>query len=859
MKRFLPLFILSSIFLFSQVTGVKRLEWIDPYGRMPIPYHQWAVDHRIGEEPTLIGNVTVNGFGASRGTVDIIVNHSVYPLIISELNIYMQDLVNEGYAVRLDTIAGMSAPALRSHLASISGIEGAVFVGELPVAWFETNGFGNWEEFPHDIYFSDLNGTYADADADGIYDGHTGNTAPEIWVGRICTQNLYWDAEIRLLKNYFHKNHRYRTDSLSLPDRALAFIDDDWAGWGTCYLDQVYTNVTVIEDLDQTNAQNWRSQLATGYEWIHVCSHSSPFGNTFKLSSGNYSGTVANYEIYCLEPQAFFYNLFACSATRFVEDNYSAGWYVFGEPYGLLAIGSSKTGGMLYFEDFYTPLGTPGTSIGNAFKSWFTANGDYDWDWFYGLNIIGDPTLKPRHGNLVSPQNRPVVMERDRADWPAAEIIGTDPESDGFPDIACGDDGRIWAVWETGRHPTNGRIDIYGASRTGSVWSAASDISAFYYWDYSASIGFDNNQRPVCVWAGWEDLTGNYQYDIYYSVYTTAWSTRQLVHPLEPAFDTRPVLAKDSGGRLWAVWESRRNVSVDLYAAYFYNSAWSTAQRVTSGSTDETNPALVTDDLGRPWVVYCVKYPDRSEIRASYYNGSQWIATGPVSGSQSKVYCPAASAGDGRIWAAWQMNDNGDPNIYTAYCDDTVWSVPIPAACDSAAETFPDLVCDTSGMPWLVYQHKSTTGCDIYSRRWNGSVWGAPDVVSDQSGPELNPRIACDPSNNLWVAWQGYITNNWEICVTHQPAFSVEENKAIDVTDAFRVFPTPFSRTLKIVTPEPFQEVEVYDRSGRLNFTACSGASRTVTWSNPGLPAGVYFVVLRSQDKAIAHKVIKIQ
>jgi hypothetical protein len=845
--------------LFARVTDVKRLEWIDPQGRTPVSYRQWCVDHRVGEQPTHIGNVFTAKRGVRRGIIDIVVNHSVYPQIVSELNIFTQDLTAEGYAVQLDTISGMSPVGLRSHLASVSGIEGAIFVGDLPVAWFETNGFGNWEEFPHDLYFSDLNGTYTDNDADGIFDGHTGNTAPEIWVGRICTRNLYWDSEIRLLKNYFHKNHRYRTDSLVLPDRALSFVDDDWSSWTTCGLDLVYSNVTVINDGDQTSAQNYRAQLSAGYEWIHVCAHSSPWGHTFKLVSGNYSGTVANYEIFTLEPQGLFYNLFACSGTRYVEDNFSAGWYVFGEPYGLLAVGSSKTGSMLYFEDFYGPLGQPGTSIGSAFQSWFTVWGETDWDWFYGLNIIGDPTLKPRHGNLGSRPDRHLALPRDRADWPPAEVVGADPESDGFPDIAAGDDGRIWAVWESGRSPVNGRIDIYGASRSAGAWSAASDISAFYYWDYSAAVGFDNTNRPVCVWAGWEDLTGNYQYDIFYSVYDGAWSTRQLLHPLDPAFDTKPVLVKDGSQRLWAVWESRRNVNIDLYAAYFFNNAWSTPQQVTSGTYDETNPALTVDGLGRPWVLYVVKYPDRSEIRASYFNGAQWVATEPVSGNQNTAYCPTAATSNGRVWAAWQTNDFGNADIYASFFNDTLWSTPVPVANDTAANIFPDVTADTNGSMWLVYQSKSAGGWDIYSARWDGSSWSAPELVSNLVGAEINPRIACDRTNELWVAWQSYITDNWEITVTHQPALSVAENRATRVIDGFRAFPTPFTRTLEIVTPNPYQEIEIYDRCGIRQFTTRSGANRSAVWADPDIPAGVYFVTIRGRGVSAARKVLRLK
>ena len=193
--------------------------------------------------------------------------------------------------------------------------------------------------------FADLNGTFVDSDHDGLYDDHTGNVAPEIWVGRLYTRPLTWDDEVRLLKHYFYKNHLYRTGGLILPDRGCASNDEDWSGSGNCGMTAIYPTVTVIED-SRTTAANYRTELVNGYEWIHVMAHSSAWGNTFRSSSSNYTGTVFNCEMYALQPRCHFYNLFACSGARFTEENYSAGWMVFNDDWGLFAVGSTKTGSM---------------------------------------------------------------------------------------------------------------------------------------------------------------------------------------------------------------------------------------------------------------------------------------------------------------------------------------------------------------------------------------------------------------------------------------------------------------------------------------------------------------------------------
>lgn len=180
-------------------------------------------------------------------------------------------------------------------------------------------------------------------------------------------RTLLWDDEVRLVRRYFAKNHLYRTGQLSLPDSGLSLVDDDWQGNGAAYLNQVYANCVVIENAESTNANNYRRQLGQGYEWIHVMAHSSPWGSTFRSPTLGYTGTVFNSEIWAIRPEAHFYNLFACSGARFIEENNSAGWYVLHDDWGLLAVGSTKTGSMLGFQDFYGPLGRD-SCIGDAFR-----------------------------------------------------------------------------------------------------------------------------------------------------------------------------------------------------------------------------------------------------------------------------------------------------------------------------------------------------------------------------------------------------------------------------------------------------------------------------------------------------------
>lgn len=109
----------------------------------------------------------------------------------------------------------------------------------------------------------------------------------------------------------------------------------------------------------------------------------------------NHGGWIYSQTIHDLDPPVLFYNLFSCGPGRFTDDNYLAGSYIFDTTYGLITVASAKSGSMLYFDDFYDPLGR-GKTFGESFMDWFDAQAPFDlWEkeWYYGMVLCGDPTL----------------------------------------------------------------------------------------------------------------------------------------------------------------------------------------------------------------------------------------------------------------------------------------------------------------------------------------------------------------------------------------------------------------------------------------------------------------------------------
>jgi hypothetical protein len=392
---------------------------MDPY-RKPITYQQYLESREFAEkfEVKLI-NSTPKGMEHAKGDIPIciIINSLLQLQIQAFFSRFLTDLEMEGYNIDLYTATNNGDEvALKNLLVSewnTRRIVGAILIGDLAVPWYEMTEPPGWGgdhvEFPIDLFYMDLDGLWLDADANGLYDDHLdgdGDMEADIWIGRLFASNLTYHGatEVAMMNNYFNKNHRYRSKDLRLYDKALAYIDNDWHiyGWEN-EVALAYPFTDAVTDIYQTNREDYmmrvRESTDNEYENLLICSHSSPWAHYLYWGTGPYDYSLFhNYEIEDIDVQVLFYNLFACSNARFVEQNDMGDWYIFQSTYGLLSVGSTKTGSMLCFYDFYDPLGQ-GASFGDAFLSWCindieTCAEDESRPWFYGMSLLGDPTLK---------------------------------------------------------------------------------------------------------------------------------------------------------------------------------------------------------------------------------------------------------------------------------------------------------------------------------------------------------------------------------------------------------------------------------------------------------------------------------
>ncbi|MEO0080042.1 MAG: C25 family cysteine peptidase, partial [candidate division WOR-3 bacterium] len=333
--RFLTLLI--PILALAESPDVQVLRWISPDSSKPRTFHDW----RASLPPSSAWSVKrIASDGHSfDDRVDVLVEAGLLPSLQVDIDTLLSDLANAGYAARAFSVSGSSPESLKAFLKAEydSGLVAATLVGDLPVAWFQliddwnNNGRRDpdegYEEFPCDLYFMDLDGLWQDnwvrydtfdsliPGQDSIYDTHAGNLEPEIGITRLYASTI--GPQDSLIRSYLRRCHRYRTGQLTVTDRALVYIDDDWTPWANQWNGHVgylYSERVFIADSEQTRVRDYKPRIDTAaYQWIQLCSHSWPGGHAMKFNHGQswdwfYADTIPR-----INPEACFYNLFACS------------------------------------------------------------------------------------------------------------------------------------------------------------------------------------------------------------------------------------------------------------------------------------------------------------------------------------------------------------------------------------------------------------------------------------------------------------------------------------------------------------------------------------------------------------------
>ncbi|MBQ7530512.1 MAG: T9SS type A sorting domain-containing protein [Paludibacteraceae bacterium] len=349
----------------------------------------------------------------------IIVDDATYHHIPSYILRYASDVYyGTNFDVYVESVQNASHTQVKNLILTYqNGLKGVVLIGNIADAKFEQTYFWEYDSWPCDLYFMDLDGVWTDAkDAgghgipNGIYEKHEGNVKPEVFVSRISTMgaHMYNVNKDSLLIRYFNKDHDYWMGKRIMSNhRALSYVNKDWKLWW----DKLYgvkhvfgeEHYDMIRHGDAGFGKPQYELLVQEriYDIVELCAHSNYNIHAFTDNAGTKSYLYSS-EIYHLSTTPIGMSLFSCVACNWLMADSAetidvCDAYIYNSGNTLFVVGSTKSGGMNNTKNFFKPLGQ-GLSVGEAFKQWFVKtlgnnHNEYDVSWFYGMCIIGDPLI----------------------------------------------------------------------------------------------------------------------------------------------------------------------------------------------------------------------------------------------------------------------------------------------------------------------------------------------------------------------------------------------------------------------------------------------------------------------------------
>ncbi|MCK4506206.1 MAG: T9SS type A sorting domain-containing protein, partial [Candidatus Aegiribacteria sp.] len=815
------------------------IQYMDSRGRMPM-----STADRIaitGDRGPYLRTVTAQTCGSDAEKVVLLVEEDINSDISASLATFQADLEAEGYVVDIWLISGGTAADIRNDLKTeyTSGdLVGAICIGDIPTGWMDT-GFG---EYPVDVFLMDMNGTWNDPDSDGLYESAS-NEGPEIWVGRLTPTYMTYGGPAEMLNDYFAKNHAYRIGMLSLPDRALAY-EEAFTGL-TGYLGNLYPTVVTKSDPVGTNADDFKAELMNGYEWVHLISHSSPWGSSFHTGAPpEGAGTLDNFEVPPLNPHAFFYVLNCCSNGRWTEVDNIANSYIWCDTYGLAALAQAKVDYTNDFQEYYTSLAA-GNCLGKAYRIWLAANMGYE----HGAVLFGDPTLVPRMSSLCLGSTFEGGSAYGSDNWLTYDLtdgLHTQGRVDTYSDPSS---GEVFAVCGSS-YPV--RANILATHSNGDTWTAPVIVCQHEYWDWHPTVGGDGTGN---VWTAWHSMQNNHEgYDIYISKWNgSSWGSETILTDGDP-FEVET--AMDGGnGHAWLVWQKWQNASTDIEGIFWTGSSWSSIFTLSSEEGNERYPdvAYGGDGFG---LVYHARRDGNWVIGFRDAPDSGPFSSETVISSVDENSRYACITSDGaNYWVTWQ-NDAGAILCYNV----GTWSIP-EVVSPSGGCARPSITSNATGEITVMWTAGGNTlQCNTYSGgSWNG-------YYSAVSADAIDDGSLAWAGEKLWAVYGRRDTDlQWDLwaCTPDPTGIAGSSSPDLEQFGISVVGRNPFSSsTVLQVSASTNSRLRIYDLIGR-TVLETEVESGLFTWNGMSdngsyVPSGVYFAVIFNSNRTESCKLIKI-
>lgn len=410
--------------------------------------------------------------------------------------------------------------------------------------------------------------------------------------------------------------------------------------------------------------------------------------------------------------------------------------------------------------------------------------------------------------------------------WQATGVVICNAQgSQFFPSVVDDGNGGIVIAWQDARELDNNiyiqRLDSLG----NNLWQANGISICLASGSQNSPVltRLSNNRYLVA----WEDKRNGQ-----YSIYGQLFDQNGIIYwemngkRLSPFFTNQfsPIVAKLDSNHFVLVWEACRSGDIDLYAQkydYNGNALWdSNGVGIGIGLDYQRDAQLVPDSAGGVFISWEDGRLYSSLIHCQHLNGAGtklWGGDGIVVTPETWLFhCPRiAPNGMGGVFVQWNYVNSEE--IYAQNIDslgNLIWPQPIP-------------VC--------TLEHN-----------------GESKVVSDGAG-------------GFYSTWQrnDYFVNP-DIDIYLQRIYGntgIGEKNAQPV-DNIIIFPNPAKKNVLFLSSTDIEELKIYNALG-IKVLQKKIKGRDFSWSfhdnkRNHLPAGIYFILLKTTRGVISKKVVKI-
>jgi hypothetical protein len=234
--------------------------------------------------------------------------------------------------------------------------------------------------------------------------------------------------------------------------------------------------------------------------------------------------------------------------------------------------------------------------------------------------------------------------------------------------------------------------------------------------------------------------------------------------------DGNTAAVRDSTGRIWVFWESRRRGPSDVWAITSTDggTTWSAPSRITTSTRSDHAPACTLDSTNRVRLFYTSETGDGCTIRQGLLAGTSWSfadVTTAVSGFRDQS--PAAVLWKGAVWLFWQSNRFGSiwqpatayaVGAYVLPASSNGWYYQCTRAGTSGATppAFPipsGVTVTDGGVVWVAVGTVASAGMIRRFRIWSsaesGGAFGSPAPALTRLSNDAEPAAAVDGSGVL--------------------------------------------------------------------------------------------------------------